>query len=179
MDLEQLKFPVGKLQFPNEYNDSDFAAWIKIIEHFPSELKSEVERIAPEQLDWKYRPDGWNIRQVVHHCADSHMNAFIRFKLTLTEDSPEVKPYHENLFARLSDTLDAPIHWSLDILTGLHRRWTILLRNLSESDLLRTYVHAEYKKTFELRQVMALYSWHCQHHLAHIKQAKEHCGAFN
>jgi len=179
MELEQLKYPVGNFRFPEEFGEGDIEAWIGEIEDFPNKLRMEVGGLTPEQFNWKYRPDGWNILQVVHHCADSHMNAFIRFKLTLTENSPEIKSYKENLWAELSDTLEAPIEWSLDIIDGLHRRWTLTLRNLSEKDLLKTYIHSEYNKVFELRQVIPLYAWHCRHHLAHIKQAKESAGGYN
>lgn len=179
MDLEKLKYPVGNFRFPKEFEKGDIPSWIAIIESFPSKLKKEVIGLSNEQLSWRYRPDGWNILQVVHHCADSHMNAFMRFKLTLTEDSPEVKPYFENLWAELPDTMDAPITWSLEILGGLHKRWSLTLNHLSEEDLLKTYIHSEYKRSFELRQVIALYAWHCRHHLAHVVQAKESSGSYN
>ncbi len=179
MDLEKLKYPVGNFRFPNEFEEGDISEWISIIENFPAALAGAVEGLSPEQLGWRYRPEGWTISQVVHHCADSHMNAFIRFKLTLTEDSPEVKPYFENLWAELPDTLDAPIEWSLDILRGLHQRWVLTLSKLSNEDLLKTYMHSEHKRTFELRQVIAMYAWHCRHHLAHISQAKGSSGSYN
>jgi len=178
MKLDKLKYPVGKFSFPTDFNDDILAEWIALIEQFPDTLKNEVVTLK-EELDWRYRPEGWNIRQVVHHCADSHMNAFCRFKLTLTEDSLEVKGYFEDRWAELADTTDTPIDWSLDILSGLHSRWITLIKSLNEDELLKTYYHSEYKKTFELRQVIALYAWHCRHHVAHVVQAKNSQGEYN
>ncbi|MDA0195297.1 MAG: putative metal-dependent hydrolase [Bacteroidetes bacterium] len=179
MELELLKYPTGKFTIPQDYDTMIINGWIRNIAGFPDRLSAEVIGLSDKQLGWKYRPDGWNVRQVVHHCADSHMNAFIRFKLALTEDSPVIKPYFENLVAELPDSLESQVEWSLDILSGLHKRWIVLLKNMSEADLARTYIHPEYNKHFELRGVVALYSWHCSHHLAHVRQALEHQGAFN
>ena len=179
MDLEKLKYPTGNFKFVTDFTDKEINSWIDEIEFLPEKLAIAAKGLDDDELGWKYRPEGWNIRQVVHHIADSHMNAFCRFKLTLTEDSPEVKGYYENLWAELTDTTNAPIEWSLSIISGLHMRWVALLRGLSGEDLLRSYHHLEYNKTFELRQVIALYAWHCRHHLAHIEQAKTSAGGYN
>ena len=110
--------------------------------------------------------------QVVHHCADSHMNSFIRFKLALTEETPTIKPYYENLWAELSDTIQAPIQSSIALLEGLHQRWTILIKTLSTDDLNKQFRHPETDSFITLKTNIGIYSWHCMHHLAHIRNAK-------
>ena len=177
-DLHHLRFPVGEFQKPDSISTAERENMIHTIAEFPDILRSQVESLGQE-LDWKYRPDGWMIRQVVHHCADSHMNALIRFKLTLTEDSPTIRPYFENRWAELTDTLDAPINESLDILRGVHSRWARLLREMNEKDFDKHYVHPEYGTTYTLGQALANYDWHCKHHGAHIDQAIEAQGAYN
>lgn len=123
-------------------------------------------------LELTYRPSGWTIRQVVHHCADSHMNAFIRFKLALTEDSPTVKPYREEFWAELPDILNLPIEPSLQILEGLHQRWATLLRSFGSREWMAGYIHPEHGKHVGLDEATGEYAWHCRHHLAHIRVAK-------
>ena len=176
--LEELKYPIGKFNWPKEVSNAELKIWMDAIESFPARLKSEVENLTDEELSMIYRPDGWNIRQVVHHCADSHSNAFTRFKLTLTEDKPTIKPYHENLWALLPDVTVTPIEWSLQMLEGLHKRWNILLRNLSVTDLQRAYIHPDHGRELKLESVVALYAWHSNHHLAHVQQAKKCNGKF-
>ena len=179
MEAKDLRYPVGKFNRPTEFNRSLFESWIPVIKSFPSNLRSEVVDLSPEQLQWKYRPDGWNIAQVVHHCADSHMNSFIRFKLALTEDRPTIKPYMEALWAELPDGKSTPIETSLSILDGLHIRWTVLLENLSDEDLVREFRHPDWEKPFRIGNFLALYEWHCRHHLGHVLQAKESAGKYN
>ncbi|MEP0367096.1 MAG: YfiT family bacillithiol transferase [Cyclobacteriaceae bacterium] len=175
--MEALKYPIGKLDLPSSIHLPDVKNWIKDIENFPDLLRYEVESLTLDQLEWKYRPEGWCIRQVVHHCADSHINSQMRFKLTLTEDKPTIKPYAEALWAQLPD-MTAPIQWSLDLLDVLHKRWVVLLESLTEEDLKKEYVHPEHGRVFNLCQTVALYSWHCRHHLAHVKQAKAAKGSY-
>lgn len=177
MDLQQLKYPIGTFQFPTQATNQEIKNWIGSIRDFPGLLKAEVADLTTEQLEWKYRPDGWCIRQVVHHCADSHLNSQARFKLALTEDTPTIKPYLEDKWAELSD-MQTPIDWSLTLLEGLHKRWIILLENLQPEELERTYFHPEHQKTFTVMQTIAQYAWHCDHHLAHIRQAKEAKGSY-
>lgn len=177
MDIESLKYPIGKLNFPETFINKEIKQWIVNIATFPDLLRAEVEGLNTEQLEWKYRPQGWCIRQIVHHCADSHMNSQMRFKLALTEDQPTIKPYEEALWAELPD-MDSPIEWSLNLLENLHKRWVRLLESLNEDDLKKTYVHPEHNRIFNLSQTIYLYSWHCRHHLLHVINAKQARGKY-
>ncbi len=168
MELEQLKYPIGKFDYVKTISFADVPTSIQTIAEFPIKLTVLVESLAPEQLAMPYRPGGWTAAQVVHHLADSHCNALIRFKLTLTEDNPTIKPYMENLWAELADSKDTPVEVSLQLLMALHKRWEILLKSMKEADFNRTYFHPESQRTFPLRQVVSLYAWHCNHHYAHI-----------
>ncbi|MCR9017072.1 YfiT family bacillithiol transferase [Aquiflexum gelatinilyticum] len=169
MEIESLKFPVGRFSAPKEITAQQLEEWVGIIEEFPALLKTETYKLSEEQLDTPYRPEGWTVRQVVHHCADSHMNSFIRFKLALTEDNPTIKPYHEDLWAELADAKDMPIGPSLKILEGLHYRWVVLIKSLSADDLQKTFFHPANQKTMSLATTIALYAWHSRHHLGHVK----------
>ncbi|RZM24320.1 MAG: putative metal-dependent hydrolase, partial [Pedobacter sp.] len=150
--------------------------FIMEIEQLPNELKKEVNTLNKEQLDTQYRPEGWTVRQVVHHLADSHMNSYIRCKLALTEDSPTIKPYFEERWAELEDGKNAAIDSSLQLLEGLHLRWSALLKSLTEQDLTKTFVHPEHGKTIQLLEVVALYAHHGRHHLAQITELKKRKG---
>lgn len=145
-----------------------------MIERFPENLVREVEPLADADFHRIYRPEGWSIAQVIHHCADSHMNSFIRFKLALTENTPVIKPYFENLWAELPDAGIIPVQSSIKILEGLHARWTILLRSLTETDLKKEFRHPESDRLISLETNIGLYAWHCLHHLAHVKNAIAH-----
>jgi len=173
--LEQLKFPIGKYVKPAVIDAESIESWIKTITDFPEQLSSTTALLDNNQLDTQYRPDGWTIRQVVHHCADSHMNALIRFKLALTEDQPTIKPYAEALWAELPDSI-LSIEPSLKIIEGVHKRWGELLKLLSQKELKRTLFHPEHKKTFALDEYIGNYAWHCTHHLAHIQVLKKQKG---
>lgn len=173
MTLEQLKFPIGKFEKPTTITKDDLLNWISEISTFPSRLKNEVNHLTNQQLDTKYRPEGWTIRQVVHHCADSHMNSLIRLKLTLTEDQPTVKPYYEERWAELADSKNMPIEPSLKMIEGIHERWAVLLNNLSESDYSKIFIHPEHGKAFRIDENIGMYAWHCNHHLAHITETKK------
>ena len=170
MDLYALKYPIG------EYNHSPADGetrnkWIKCIEELPEKLRKLVSSLSYEELELPYRPDGWNVKQVVHHLADSHMNSFIRFKLIQTEENPTIRPYNEADWARTEDAFGEDVADSLDLLEGLHKRWTTLLRHLTEEERERTFVHPEYGRHFTLSWMLGLYDWHCRHHLAHIQLA--------
>ena len=130
-----------------------------------------VKDLNDEKLKNKYRPDGWTIKQVVHHCADSHINSFVRFKLALTEDVPAIKPYFEDRWAELSDSLSNDISDSIQILNSLHNKWVLLLRSLTVEQLHREFFHPETNKKISLKENIGLYAWHCNHHLAHIQLA--------
>lgn len=169
--LEKLKYPVGKFSIPEAINKSLIESWIDDIADFPEQTAMLVSTLSTNELKWIYRPGGWSIKQVVHHCADSHMNAYIRFKLALTEESPTIKPYFEARWAELADANDDDLEYTLAILFGLHGRWADMLKNLSGADLKRRFIHPEHNKTFALDETIGSYAWHCRHHLAHIQQA--------
>ncbi len=171
MNLEQLKFPIGQFEIPEKITSEILNKWISEIQEFPNQVMEVLENLSIEEKNFIYRPNGWTIKQVVHHCADSHSNAFIRFKLALTEENPNIKPYEEALWAELIDGIDNDISFSLMLLKGLHHKWSLLLNSLDENQWKRTYFHPESKKIYVLKEVAGLYAWHCKHHLAHIKQA--------
>ena len=173
MTLEQLKFPIGKFEKPMTITRDDLLKWISDISTFPTRIKNEVNNLTDQQLDTHYRPEGWTIRQVVHHCADSHMNSLIRFKLTLTEDKPTVKPYYEERWAELADSKNMQIEPSLKMIEGIHERMTVLLNNLAESDYSKIFIHPEHGKYFRIDENIGIYAWHCNHHLAHITETKK------
>jgi DinB superfamily len=173
LSLEKLRYPIGTFEAPNVYTSEILAKAIKTIEEFPQKLKTTVENLSNDQLETPYRPKGWTIRQVVHHCADSHMNCFIRLKWTLTENNPTIKFYYENIWGEGIDNKTMPIEPTLKFLEGLHYRLTFIMKNLSESDLEMAYIHPEHNKEFELREMICLYEWHCNHHLAHIAELKK------
>ncbi len=172
-DLEILRFPIGRFKTPDIISKELIQQWIGDIESFPVRLKQEVVDLNEEQLNTPYREMGWTIRQVVHHCADSHMNSLTRFKLTLTEDKPVVKPYCEDRWAELVDSKSMAITPSLQILEGIHKRWTVLLNSLSEQDYAKSFIHPEHGKEFRVDENIGVYAWHCNHHLAHITQLKK------
>jgi len=172
MDIEKLKYPIGKFEWPKEINVELLNSWISVISEFPTKLKVETAFLTEDQLDTRYRPDGWTIRQVVHHCADSHMNSLMRLKLALTEDQPIIKPYYEEKWAELPDSR-LPIGSSLLILDGIHQRWATILRNLTKEQLGRTFIHPDSGRSIRIDANTALYAWHCNHHLAHITETKK------
>lgn len=178
MDLEELKFPIGKYQPPSEINEDLISDWIGVLEKLPSDLQGLVETLSYEDLDLVYRPQGWAIKQVVHHIADSHMNSFIRFKLIMTEEKPTIRPYNQAEWAKMDDANNPEVATSLGILEGVHTRLVTLLKGLSPSDWDRPFIHPEHDGELSLGWMIGLYAWHSQHHLAHIKQAIEKEGDF-
>ncbi|MCB9248004.1 MAG: putative metal-dependent hydrolase [Ignavibacteriales bacterium] len=168
-----LRYPIGKFEKPTLITPKIFSEWIKTIELFPAMITKEVESLSEKELTLRYRENGWNIRQIVHHCADSHMNSFIRFKLALTEDNPTIKPYFEDRWAELNDVVEAPIKNSLQIIEGLHERWILLLNSMNEAQFERTFFHPENNKKVNLKENLGIYAWHCNHHLEHIRLAKK------
>lgn len=165
--LHELKYPIGEFVPPKEYPLVVISKWIQHIQLFPERLRLAVNNLTDEQLDTPYRTDGWTIRQVVHHCADSHMNCLTRFKLTLTEEKPTIRPYFEDRWAELPDS-KIPITPSLAMIDGIHERLTILLKSLTVEQREMLYVHPEHGREFSLNEAIATYSWHSNHHLAHI-----------
>ncbi len=173
MTLTQLKYPIGTFEKPTVITRAILTQWISEISSFPARLINEVTHLTDDQLNTPYRPDGWTIRQVVHHCADSHMNALIRLKLTLTEDRPTIKPYFEERWAELADTKNMPIEPALKMIEGLHERWVALLNTLAEEQYGRIFIHPEHGREFSVDENIGIYAWHCNHHLAHITETKK------
>lgn len=171
-ELEQLQYPIGKFTKPDEITDATIAKAIAEIAAFPERLRAATGNLSQAQLETTYRPDGWTIRQVVHHCADSHMNCLIRLKWALTEQQPTIKYYHEDRWAEGDDNRNMPIAPTLLLLEGLHFRLAYLMSGLSETELLKTFLHPENGKIFGIKEVICLYAWHGNHHLAHIDLAR-------
>lgn len=169
--MEELKYPIGKFQVPNTYDEAFRVNAIQTLAELPVKLNALLAGVSKEQLIGKYRPEGWSIRQVVHHLADSHMNCLIRFKLGLTEDHPTVKPYNDNLWANLADGNNNEIESSLLIIEGVHARLVTLLKSIKGDEWERLIHHPESKRDMSMNFLLALYSWHSKHHLAHIKNA--------
>ena len=174
---DTLRYPTGRFHRPRgPLTDVQRREMIDVVARTPTDLRAAVRGLSDAQLDTPYRPDGWTVRQVVHHVPDSHMNAFIRFKLALTEDTPMIKPYDEAAWAKLPDVRDTPVETSLTLLTSLHDRWVRLLRAMTSSDFARKMNHPEWDAPLSLDTVLALYAWHGPHHIAHITVLKQRQG---
>jgi hypothetical protein len=172
-DLEQLKYPIGKFTVPQPISSENLTEWIKIIENFPQQLTKLVSKFDDEQLNTPYRPDGWTVRQVIHHIADSHMNSYIRFKWALTENKPTIKPYFEDRWAELHDGKNGPILVSLYLITSLHARWVLMLKGLTPNELQHTFIHPDGGREITLAENIGIYAWHCVHHFAHINNLRK------
>lgn len=170
---QQLRFPIGLFEFGKSYSKEDIQQMTRKIDEFPGKLKRIITGLTKEQLEATYRHDGWNIRQVIHHLADSHMNAFIRFKLALTEEMPTIKPYDPQAWSQLEDSKNAAPSFSFDLLFNLHKRWAILLKSMNDQDFERVFYHPEHQMSYELKEILAMYVWHGEHHYNHILKAKE------
>ncbi len=166
-NLEELKYPIGKFKFEGELTEELKNKYIKDYEEAPSLLRNAVEDLNEEQLNTQYRPDGWTVKQVVHHLPDSHMNSFIRFKLTLTEKQPIIKSYDEKLWAKLPDTINTPVSVSLDLFEALQKRFAALLRAVPLDDFKKTFIHPELGLV-ALERNIGVYAWHGKHHVAQI-----------
>jgi hypothetical protein len=173
--MSDLRYPIGKFSYGNSPTPEQRQELLHQIEQTPAHLRKAVNGLSPQQLDTPYRPDGWTVRQVVHHVPDSHLNAYIRFKLALTEDEPTIKPYAEDKWARLADTAATPVEVSLTLLDSLHDRWVRLLRSLQSEDWKRTFRHPELGLV-TLEKNLAIYAWHGRHHVAHITSLRERSG---
>lgn len=173
MDLENLKYPIGRFKKPEIITADDINKYISEIRTLPAKLRKAVQNLSDEDLNLTYRPDGWNIRQLVHHLADSHMNAFIRFKLAITEDGPSIKPYFEGRWAELADSKSMPVEGALQMIEGIHARWMYLAENFTKEDWQRTFFHPESKRYNRLDDTLCLYAWHGKHHFMHIRNALE------
>lgn len=172
---EDVRYPIGKVQWDGEFTAARKAALIEQVAAAPGHLREAVAGLSDAQLDTPYRDGGWTVRQVVHHVPDSHMNAYIRFKLALTENGPTIKTYHEDLWAELEDSRVVPVEVSLVLLDSLHTRWVALMESMSLEDFDKSIVHPELGN-LSLAKTLGIYAWHGRHHAAHITSLRERNG---
>jgi len=173
--MTDLRYPIGKFAYEGPPTPEQRQELLQHVEQAPGRLRTAVTGLSEQQLDTPYRPEGWTVRQVAHHVPDSHLNAYIRFKLALTEDEPTIKPYMENLWAELPEAKNAPIEVSLALLDALHQRWILMLREFGEPEWKRNFRHPDLGP-MSLEKTLALYSWHGRHHVAHITSLRERMG---
>src|SRR6476469_2592749 len=174
--MTDLRYPIGKFEMPIGVADADRPGLIDQIAALPGELRRAVSGLDDGKLDTPYREGGWTVKQVVHHLPDSHLNAYTRFKLALTEDEPTIKTYDEAKVAALPDSQRVPVDVSLDLLEALHERWVALLRSMDAADFRRGLRHPEHGRVLTLQQMLGLYAWHGRHHVAHIVALREREG---
>lgn len=170
--MTDARFPIGKFHYEGPLSDDQKRAFLDDVEQTPAKLRAAVAGLSDKQLDTPYRPEGWTVRQVVHHVPDSHLNSYVRFKLALTEDEPTIKTYAEDRWAELADTKATPIEVSLTMLDSLHDRWMRLLRSLTAEEWKRTFRHPDLGP-MTLEKTLALYAWHGRHHVAHITELRK------
>ena len=169
------RFPIGKFHFEGPPSQDQRTKLIAEIEQAPAALRTAVKDLSAQQLDMPYRDGGWTVRQVVHHLPDSHMNAYVRWKLALTEDEPTIKPYAEDRWAQLADTQSTSIEVSLALLESLHTRWVQLLRSLDSTDWKKNFRHPELGLV-SLEKNLGIYAWHGKHHVAHVTELRKTMG---
>ena len=170
-----LRYPIGPFKRDTTLSEEHIQQAIQEISEAPAKLRAAVSDLSPKQLDTPYRPDGWTVRQVVHHVPDSHLNCYCRFKLALTEDEPTIKPYNEGRWAELEDSRVTPIDVSLALMESLHSRWVLLLKSLGPADYQRTFRHPDIG-VVSLAQTACLYAWHGRHHTAHVTSLRDRMG---
>jgi hypothetical protein len=170
------RYPIGPFQYDGIATREARSRRIAEIADAPRLLRAAVKGLTPKQWDTPYRDGGWTVRQVVHHVPDSHLNAYVRFKLALTEDTPTIKPYDQDRWAQLPDTRTVAPEVSLALLDAVHERWVALLKDMGPGDWDRAYYHPEYNRRIPLDEVLALYAWHGRHHVAHITGLRERKG---
>lgn len=173
--MEDHRYPIGKYE-PESYTEERRDEWLAAIKFLPQALEHAISNLDEEQVQTPYRDNGWTVHQLVHHVADSHLNAYCRFKLGITETAPTIRPYDENLWVGTADVVNLPINVSLTLLHALHAKWYELLKSLSAEDLQRTVYHPEHKKEFTLWSLLGMYAWHSRHHTAHITALRERKG---
>jgi uncharacterized damage-inducible protein DinB len=173
--MSDLRYPVGPFLFNPSATDATRGECIQHIAHVPAAMRRALDGLSDGQLDTPYRPGGWTVRQVVHHVPDSHLNAYCRFKLALTEQNPTIKPYDEAAWAKVADTARTPPDVSLTMLDALHKRWVILLESMTAADFARPLNHPE-KGPITLDWMLQLYAWHGRHHAAHITELRKREG---
>jgi len=170
-----LRYPIGKY-IEHPFSEKELQQRLLDIQSLPRHLEYAIINLDEAQLDTPYREGGWTVKQLVHHIADSHMNAYIRFKLGLTEINPSIIPYNEKLWAEMVDTKNLPINISITLLHALHSRWYEILKNISVEEWNKTVYHSEYKKEMTLWYLLGMYAWHSRHHVAHITSLREREG---
>ena len=167
--LEFLRYPIGEFQFPDKITKDDIVNNIDVLEQFPNRLEALVKNLSEAQLDTPYRPEGWTVRQVVHHVSDSHHHSYTRFKWSLTENKPLIKAYYEDRWAELVDSKSAPITMSLQHLKAIHTKLVYLLKHMTPEDFEKGFIHPETNRLVKLKENLAVYAWHGNHHYAHIE----------
>ena len=175
VSAEDLRYPIGRFDAARRVEAAERPALIDSIASAPARFRAAAEGLEDDRLDTPYRPGGWTVRQLIHHVPDSHMNAYVRFKWTLTEDTPTIKTYDQAAWAELGDTRETPVGFSLALLESLHARWVMLLRGLSDSDWDRRLNHPEWG-VIGLPTMLALYAWHGEHHTAHVMGLRKRMG---
>ncbi|MEI2749555.1 MAG: putative metal-dependent hydrolase [Ferruginibacter sp.] len=173
--MDNQQYPIGKY-VEQPFSEKQLQEWLNDIRFLPENLEHAVLNLDEAQLETPYREGGWTVKQLVHHVADSHMNAYIRFKLGLSEENPTIKPYNQDAWAQMPDTKNLPINLSFTILHAVHRRWYEILINISTEQWNRTVVHPEYNKQMTLWYLLGMYAWHSRHHTAHINSLRERMG---
>ena len=173
--MEQLQYPIGKY-IAQPFTEQQLGEWLFDIQALPHQIEHAITNLDAAQLETPYREGGWTIRQVIHHVADSHMNAYTRFKLGLTEDNPTIKTYDEKAWAELSDTKNIPINISITLLYALHSRWYDVLKDIKTEEWNRTVYHPEHKKEISLWYLLGMYAWHSKHHVAHVTGLRDRKG---
>ena len=174
--MADLRYPIGPFSIEEPVSKAQRLTWIEALAALPEQLRNAVAGLDEKQLETPYRSGGWTVRQVVHHVADSHLNSYVRFRWTLTEDTPTIKAYDETRWAELPDAKAAPVEVSLKLLESLHVRWVHLLKALDDEAFKRSFVHPETGETVSLERSLALYAWHGRHHCAHITALREREG---
>ena len=167
-----IRYPIGLYQ-PQEFSESRKEDWLSAIRFLPQLIEDALHNLNEQQLHTAYRQGGWTVHQVVHHVADSHMNAYCRFKLGYTESNPTIRPYEEKAWAETSDVKQLPVNVSITLLFALHQRWHEFLTSFTNADWQKTVFHPEHKKEFTLWHLLGMYAWHGRHHTAHITRLRE------
>ena len=173
---ESLRYPIGHWNAPLQFEPSAIPEWMAALNALPRSLDVLIENLDAAQLETAYRPGGWTMVQTIHHLADSHMNAYIRLKLALTEDAPTVKPYEEARWAETRENFSVPVNVSITLLHALHRRWTAILETLQPAEWRRTYYHPQQEREVPLWEMTSMYAWHSRHHVEQLRSLRERAG---